>query len=58
MMRGIIGHINGIDPEGVRAHFILASIWGIAVQHQLFTDRPDSTTESLLQTLYGTVESW
>ena len=58
MMRGIIGYINGIEPEGPRVHFILASIWGIAVQHQLFEERPDSVTESLLQTLYDTVDAW
>jgi len=58
MMRGLIGRVNGIDPDDVRSHFILASIWGIALQHQLFPDRPDSMTESLLQKLYDIVDSW
>ena len=58
MMRSIIGHVNGLEPAEPRVHFILASIWGIAIQHLLFTDRSSSETESLLQALYDTVDSW
>ena len=58
MMRSIISHMNGLESDEPRVHFILASIWGIALQHLLFVERSDSETESLLQALYDTVDSW
>ena len=57
-MREFIVHINRLEPDDNRAHFILAAIWGIALQHQLFPDRSNAETASLLQNLYDTVDAW
>jgi AcrR family transcriptional regulator len=50
--RGLLGQVMDIDPESPDAYVMLATLWGLGIQHMLLDGtRDDSHTENLLRRL-------
>ena len=57
-LRMLLAQAHGVPADDARLHFILSSVWGVAVQHLLFPLRADEQTCEQLAVLHAAVDSW